>query len=270
ALGTAPQDPWSYGERIEAIAREYLELRYQLLPYIYSTFAQCAQDGIPIVRPLFMIDPYDRKLRDIEDEFMLGDTILVAPILEPSVVKRDVYLPDGMWYEHATGRLLNGAQTVTAAAPLEQLPLYFRAGKVVPMWPVMQYVGEKRLDTVRLRVYAGTEDTTIYEDAGEGMEYQHGAYRWSYFTCRTLPTRELIIEWRRAGQYQPPYDQVHIEVVGIPSEPERVMLDDQSAPIWYYENEIVELVVKPFDEVRIVGCTPPASQASTLIRPPGE
>jgi len=248
-----PQEPWAFGERYEHIIRHYLELRYQLLPYIYSTFAQCAQEGLPIIRPVFMIEPDNPDARTIDDEFLLGDSILVAPVLEPKATQRQVYLPRGVWYEYDTGRLIDGAQEVTIAAPLERMPIYIRAGRVIPMWPVMQYVGERRLEESRLRVYAGSGESSVYEDAGEGMAYQRGEYRWSYFTCKFLSTGQFAIEWRRAGKYEPPYPQMRVEVVGIPSEPESVEMDGQAAPVWYYEGGMVEFIVKPFGEARIGG-----------------
>ncbi len=251
--GTAPQEPWSYGERYEAIVRHYLELRYQLLPYIYSVMAQSAQSGVPMVRPLFMADPSDPKLYDVQDAFLLGESMLVAPIVEPGATQREVYLPRGVWYEFDSGKLTDGARTITAQAPLERLPIYVRAGRVIPMWPVMQYVGERPLEEARLRVYAGSGDTTLYEDAGEGLDYRHGDYRWSYFTCSFSSGGHFVIDWRRAGRYEPPYAQTRVEVVGISAEPEMVMLDGQAAPIWYYEGGMVEFIVKPFDEARIIG-----------------
>ncbi|NDJ79368.1 MAG: glycoside hydrolase family 31 protein, partial [Chloroflexi bacterium] len=270
--GTASQEPWSYGEPYESIVRAALELRYQLLPYIYSTFAQCAQNGLPVVRPMFMADFENTELREIDDQFMLGDALLVAPITEPGATQRQVYLPRGVWYEFDTGKLIDGGQHVTAQAPLERMPLYARAGKVLPMWPVMQYVGEQPLEEARLRVYAGSGETTIYEDAGEGMAYQNGDYRWSYFICKFLPSGQFAIEWRRAGQYQPPYQRVRVEVAGIPSEPESVALDGQSAPIWYYEGGIVEFSVTPFNEARVIGrsYTSSAAQKTITRRPSPE
>ncbi len=251
--GTAPHEPWSYGEPYESIVRKYLELRYRLMPYIYSTFAQCAQEGTPIVRPLFMSDPTDPELRGRDDAFMLGDVILVAPVLEPGATERELYLPRGVWYEYDTGKLIDGSRSVTIAAPLERMPIYVRAGKVLPLWPVMQYVGEKPLAEPCLRAYAGSGETTLYEDAGEGLAYQQGDYRWSYFSCKFLPSGQFAVEWRRAGQYQPPYRQLRMEIVGISGEPERVFMDGQSAPIWYYEGGVVEFMVQPFTEVRIAG-----------------
>ncbi|MBI5957492.1 MAG: glycoside hydrolase family 31 protein [Chloroflexi bacterium] len=266
-MGTASHEPWAFGEKIEQIARNYLELRYRLLPYFYSAFAQCAHEGLPIVRPLLMYDPEDEELRGLDDVFMVGDSILIAPILEPGAEKRDLYLPKGVWYEYDTGKLIDGSRTVTAAAPLERMPIYIKAGRVIPMWPVMQYVGEKPIEESILRVYAGSGDTTFYEDAGEGLGYQRGEYRWSYFTCKFLPSGQFAIEWRRAGQYQPPFRQWRVEIVGISADPERVLLDGQSAPIWYYEGGVVEFAVQPFTEARIAG-RGHAEPSRTLPRAP--
>lgn len=200
---------------------------------------------------------------------MLGDAILVAPVVEQGATKRTVYLPRGVWYEFDTGKLIDGAQSISTDAPLERLPLYMRAGRVIPMWPVMQYVGEQPIGEGHLRVYAGSGETSIYEDAGEGFAYQQSAYRWSTFTCKFLPTGQFAIEWRRTGKYEPPYEQVRIEVVGIPSEPESVALDGQAAPVWYYEAGIVEFIVKPFGEARVIGHSHTSSRAQkTLARPP--
>lgn len=265
--GTNPQEPWSYGEPYEGIVRKYLELRYRLLPYLYSTFAQCAQDGTPMVRPLFMSDPTDPELRERDDAFMLGDVILVAPVLEPGATERELYLPRGVWYEYDTGKLIDGSRTVTISAPLERMPIYIRAGKVLPLWPVMQYVGERPLAEPCIRAYAGSGETTIYEDAGEGLAYQHGDYRWSYFTCKFLPSGQFAVEWRRAGQYKPPYHQMRMEIVGISGEPERVFMDGQSAPIWYYEGGVVEFMVQSFAEVRIAGRGHVEDDATILRKP---
>lgn len=265
--GTAPQEPWSYGERVEAIARRSLEWRYRLLPYLYSVTAQCAQDGLPIVRPVLLADPADARLHGIDDAYLVGDALLVAPVLEPGATTRTVVLPRGTWYELDTGQAVVGGQTVTVAAPLERLPVYVRAGAVIPLWPVMQYVGERPVEELLLRVYAGDGESAFYEDAGEGLAYQQGDYRWSYFTVQLLSSGSLAIEWRRTGSYEPPYRQVRVEVIGWADELETVLVDGQGAPVWYSENGVVEFIAPPFGEVRLVPRTE-ASCADTLPHRP--
>ncbi len=252
-LGTANQEPWAFGKAHEDIARHYINLRYQLLPYFYSLFAQNAQSGLPILRPLFMADPSDERLWGIEDAFMVGDALLVAPVLDKGQTEREVYLPRGRWYDYHTCRPVDGGQTICVSAPLNILPLFVRAGRVLPIWPIQQYVGQMPIKELHLRVYAGNGEITLYEDAGEGMDYLNGDYRWLYFTCRVLPSGGVTIDWRRAGKYKAAYDGVRCEVYGVEIEPKTIQLDGQAAPIWYFEEGVVEFTAKrPFDSARIL------------------
>ncbi|MEP7289248.1 MAG: glycoside hydrolase family 31 protein [Chloroflexota bacterium] len=269
AQDTPPQEPWAYGQPYENIARSYINLRYQLLPYFYSLFAQSSQNGWPIVRPVFMADPADSNLRKIEDAFMVGDSLLVAPILEKGQTEREVYLPRGRWFDYHTNQPMFGGKTITVKAPLDTLPIFARSGQVIPLWPVQQYVGEVEMTELHLKVYAGNGEVTLYEDAGENMDYLNGAYRWLYFTCKALPTGGFTLDWRRAGKYTPPYEQVRCEVFGILNEPKEVQLDGRSAPLWYYEKGIVEFTAnKPFQNAKIIVADASDSPSSTLIHSP--
>ncbi len=266
---TAPHEPWAFGQEVEDIARKYINLRYELLPYFYSLFAQNAQNGWPILRPLFALDPLDENLRHIEDAFMVGDTLLAAPILQKGQTQREVYLPRGTWFDYYTNQLVQGGQTVTVDAPLDTMPLFARAGQVIALWPVQQYVGQVPIEELHLKVYAGNGEVTLYEDFGEGMDYVSGAYRWLYFTCKTSAFAGTQIEWRRAGKYNPPYERVRCEVYGIEVEPKEVQLDGQSAPLWYFEKGVVEFTAnKPFDVAKIIDQGPSDSPSATLMRSP--
>jgi alpha-glucosidase len=259
---------WAFGQPYEAIVRRYLSLRYQLLPYLYSVTAEAAQNGAPIIRPLFMADERDPALREVEDAFMVGSSLLIAPVLDKGATERAVYLPAGRWYSVFGAQPYEGGQVVRLAAPLDHLPMLVRAGHVLPMWLGHQYVGQKPLEEVRLRVYAGSAETSFYEDSGEGFAYQHGDYRWLYFACRPLPGGGVGLDWRRVGTYQPPYRRYRFEVYGVPSEPHSIMLDDSAAPLWYYEDSIVEFAVtQPFERARIV-INKRGDQQETLLRSP--
>lgn len=268
--GTADQEPWSFGPEVEKIARKYIELRYQLLPYLYSTYVQGAQNGVPMIRPTFWDDPSDTRLYNQDDAYMVGDALLVAPILEQGATKRELYLPRGVWYNFWTRKLIDGSRTIELEAPLDQMPIFVRAGRVVPMWPVTQYVGERPIDELQLLAFAGIGETTLYEDAGDGLSYKNGDYRYSYFSTKFLPGGQFAVEWRRAGKYQPAYKKVRLELVGISGDPEMVYVDDQAAPLWFFENSMVEVLSSPFSQVRIVGKSPDASEAAkTVARRPG-
>jgi alpha-glucosidase len=268
ARDTTAQEPWAFGQPYENIARKYIELRYQLLPYFYSIFAQSSQNGWPILNPLFVADPNDDRLRGIEDAFLVGESLLVAPILEKGQTEREIYLPRGPWFDFHTNQQVQGGQTVRVQAPLDTMPLFVRGGHVIPVWPVQQFVGQVPLDELRLKVYAGEGEVTLYEDAGEGMEYISGNYRWLYFTCKRSPGN-ITISWRRAGKYKPPYERVRCEVFGLQFEPKQVELDGQSAPLWYFENGVVEFTAnKPFDMAKISDPDIENASSPTLLRSP--
>jgi len=268
AMGTRAQEPWAFGEEIERISRKFIELRYQLLPYIYSVFARSAQSGEPILRPLLMMDPTDLNLRKVEDAYMFGESLLVAPIVEKGAVSRELYLPKGRWFDYNTGQAFKGGTTIKIQAPLDTLPLFGREGHVVPNWEVQQYVGQVPIKELGLNIFYGDGEITLYEDAGEGMDYQKGVYRWLYFTNKTTSDGGLALSWRRAGKYEPTYEKVRCRILGIPHEPVEVLLDDAKAPLWYFEQGVVEFTAnKPFETARVI-CRTSSLTDETLPSPP--
>jgi alpha-glucosidase len=217
-MGTADQEPWAFGEPYESINRQFIELRYHLLPYIYTAFWQCAQTGMPMLRPLFLQWQGDSRTHTIEDEFMFGDALLIAPVVEPGVTSRDVYLPAGTWYDWWSGERYDGGQIIAAAAPLDRLPIYARAGSAVPGWPVMQYAGERPVDCLTLHVFPSEGDSALesvlYEDDGATLAYQHGAQRLTRFTVGQS-TDSLTITRQAVGPFEPGYREVELVVHGV-------------------------------------------------------
>jgi len=211
-------EPWRFGPRVEKIAREFIGLRYSLLPYLYSLFWEHTQNGMPIVRPLFLHWPEDEWCyRD--DEFMFGPFLLVAPVFKKGQREREVYLPRGQWYNFWTDEKVDGGQTVVADAPLERIPIFVRAGAILPRWPVQNYVGEKPIDELRLTVYPGDGEFILYEDDGESTRPD--------FALRTLACREkkgeLLIEiGKKRGKYKWGERTLTLEVRG--AEPKQVLV----------------------------------------------
>lgn len=210
AMTTAQHEPWVFGDRTESICREYLNLRYQLLPYFYTLFWQAATTGAPILRPLVYEFPKDPKTYALYDQVLLGSAIMAAPIYRPGVEFRAVYLPEGTWYDWWTGETLAGATHILANAPLEKMPLYVRAGAIIPMQPVMQYVGERVVDSLTLRIYPGTGEFTLYEDDGQTFDYKQGA--WATTTYR-ITTNSLEVAARQ-GNWQPPEREIVVQLFG--------------------------------------------------------
>ena len=185
-LGTIDQEPWVFGQNVESVARKYIELRYQLLPYLYGLFEQAHREGTPIMRPLFWHFQDDPVAMATSDQFLLGENLLVAPILRQGSTARCVYLPRGEWFDFWSGQKFSGGQHVIALAPLETIPIFVRAGSIVPMTAVQQFVGEKTADVVNLHCWPGAGELDWYEDDGISQAFAAGAFsrrqiksRWS-------------------------------------------------------------------------------------------
>ncbi len=248
AKGTNRHEPWAFGQPYEDIIRRYIELRYRLLPYLYTVFAECAAQGWPIVRPLALLDA---SFADCDDQYLVGNALLVAPVVEQGATARTVRLPIGEWYDYWGGTLYDGDAEYEVSAPLEALPLYVRAGSVLPHWPVMQHTGEFAVEELTLRVYTGSGRTALYEDAGEGMAYKEGEFRWSHFTCGWGGSGALTLDWQRTGEYRPSYDSIRLEVVGLGGEPKSVELDGQAVPEWRFTDGVLWLTARTFDRLRV-------------------
>ena len=152
AHGAPPREPWAYGPQAEAIYRQYTELRYRLLPYLYSQAVESVQRSLPLLRALVVEFQDDPTVYAIDDQYLFGDSFLVAPIMTETN-RRRVYLPAGDWVDYWTKNLLTGGRWLDIKAPLEILPLWVRAGAIVPMGPQQQYVDEKPLDPLTLELY---------------------------------------------------------------------------------------------------------------------
>jgi alpha-glucosidase (family GH31 glycosyl hydrolase) len=176
------REPWQFGTEIEAICRKYLQLRYRLLPYIYNAVYQACTTGIPIMRALVLDFPADPRVVNLNDEYMFGPDILVAPMLDQGTVERNVYLPEGAWFNYWTDEVSRGPQFITVCAPLDTVPLFIKQGAIIPMGPDMQYSSERPLDPLTLEIYPGANRSlTLYEDDGESTAYQNGLYAESRF-----------------------------------------------------------------------------------------
>lgn len=218
ALGTADQEPWAHGEPYESINRRTIALRYHLLPYIYTAFWQCSRSGVPMLRPLFMVWPDDAQAAAIDDQFMFGDALLVAPVMERGATRRTVYLPAGVWYDWWTGTRCDGGCTITVDAPLDRLPLFARAGSAVPGWPAMQFVGERPVDALTLHVFPGDGGSVLYEDDGATPAYQRGDYCVTEIAVQRTE-HGIAVERRCSGPFTPVYTEVELAVHGLDATP---------------------------------------------------
>ncbi|MBC7233360.1 MAG: glycoside hydrolase family 31 protein [Chloroflexi bacterium] len=227
SLWSRAQEPWAYGEPYLSLNRNAVEWRYRLLPYLYTATWQCAQNGLPIARPLVLAYPEDERTHALDDEFLCGDALLVAPICEPQATSREVYLPAGNWFDFWTDEQHRGQKTIRVAAPLERIPVFVRAGTVLPTWPVMQHTDEQPVDRLILHVYPGDGQSWLYEDDGHSLAYLRGEYRLTRFTCQRTAENGLSITRQAQGPYCPAYTRWEWTIHGLEQAPAQVLADGQ-------------------------------------------
>jgi len=173
----AHNELWTY-DKVEPILLRYDKLRYRMMPYIYSLAWRVTNQDDTIQRPLVMDWRKDQKTWNIGDEFMFGPSILASPVLKQDAIRRPVYLPASpVWYDFWSGVRTGGEREIDADAPLDRIPLYVRAGSIVPLGPEIEYADQKPADPIELRVYRGADGTfDLYEDEGDNYNYEKGAY----------------------------------------------------------------------------------------------
>jgi alpha-D-xyloside xylohydrolase len=174
--GSRPaNEVWSYGKQAEPILEKYLRLRYELMPYIYSLGYKTWQTGAPIMRALPMDFPDDANVTDIADEYMLGPAFLVAPVTEQGAISRRVYLPAGAdWYNFWTGERVTGGKTITVSAPIDTIPLFVRAGSIIPLGAPVESTHQTQ-SIAKIRVYPGADGNfTLFSDDGKTYAYENG------------------------------------------------------------------------------------------------
>ncbi len=172
-----PDTSQLHNSQVEPVCRKYLELRYRMLPYLYSAVRECTTTGMPVMRALWLHYPDDPKAVACADQYLWGRNLLVAPVLEKGATSRRVYLPHGDWYDFWTGERLSGGREISRAVDLETLPLYVPAGSILPLGPVKQYTGESIDQPLAISIYPG-KDTSflLYEDDGASFNYRHGEW----------------------------------------------------------------------------------------------
>jgi alpha-glucosidase len=224
---TKEREPWSFGEPYTAINRKFIELRYRLLPYLYSAFWEHHRYGFPILRPIILQEQDELTNHYRQDEFTYGDKLLICPVLEPGQKSRSVYLPKGKWFNFWSNEVVEGGKEVVVLTPLDSIPVFVKAGSVIPEYPVMQYVGEKEIEEVKLNVYySNTEaNSFLFEDYGETFAYEQDIYLEKKFVVKGKEGK-LTITQSMEGLYTPRYENYDFNIVGLPFKPSHVIADN--------------------------------------------
>jgi alpha-D-xyloside xylohydrolase len=174
---TNQNEIWSYGSQMQALLTRYDRLRYRLLPYIYSVAWKTTHENYTPMRALVMDFRDDPRIWSIGDQFLFGPSLLVNPVTEPGATSRHLYLPQAKWYDFWTGESVEGGHAIDTPAPLNQIPVFVRAGTILPLGPTLEYAQQASSDPIELRVYAGASgDFELYEDQGDTYNYEKGSF----------------------------------------------------------------------------------------------
>jgi len=235
-FGSLPQEPFAFGEPALSICRRWMDLRYRLLPYLYTLFAEAREQGAPVLRPLFFEFPDDEALANLGDQFMLGGSLLAAPVLAAGARSRAVQLPQGLWVERATGRRYKGGRAILAAAPLEEMPLYVRGGSIIPGWLPALNTASRERGTLYLDLYPepGLERSfTLYEDDGESYGFERGQHcHWRLrLGCEAGGGRASLSLDEPQGPYRLPYRHLVLRFHGLQGRPSQVLVDGRAWPM---------------------------------------
>ncbi len=250
------QEPWTFDEDVTNIVRKFIELRYQLLPYLYTAFWKYVDEGIPMLKSLVLFDQEDIHTHYRTDEFVFGDKILVCPILEPNSRGRRMFLPRGNWYNHWNSDYVKGGKELWVDADIDSMPVFIKEGAIIPKYPVQQYVGEKTIDQVTLDVYykEGKEESQLFDDSHDGYDYTKGRFSLRTFKLNGKPG-ELIIQQHKEGKYIGSYEQFFIKLHGLPFKIKSVQLDNIEIPFEDIKlnGDNTMVVDKNFSQLHIIG-----------------
>ena len=224
--------PWFLGKQAEAILRDYTRLRYSLLPYIYSAAHVGHRTAMPILRPMPLAFPDDTNLADCTTQYMLGPSLLVVAFSDL------VQLPPGLWIDYWTGIEHQGPKEMPCVYPKNRQGGFFiKAGAIIPYWPEMDFVGEKPVEDLKLRVYPDRKsDYTMYEDDGDSLDYLQGAVATTAMRCEAAPGQVKLTIQPRQGSYRGMPDKRGYEIWIHCLQPKQVTVNGVKAD-WQYDPE---------------------------------
>ena len=238
-MGTRDQEPWAFDKQTEDINRKYIKLRYKLMPYMYDSMWKASRSGEPILRPLLFNYQKDKNTYEINDEFLCGDNILVAPVMEQGLKCRMVYLPEGnSWIDYWTKEEFKGGQYIIKDTPVDVCPIFIKSGSVIPVSEDENYVCEKENNKLSLEVYLGNNEThekyIHYIDDGESFRYEQGEYNIYDIQIDNNKTLNININSTHKN-YNDNYKQIEITIFN--GNPEKVYVNGNE--IRNYDNKIL-------------------------------
>ncbi|OAV45545.1 TIM-barrel domain-containing protein [Lewinella sp. 4G2] len=253
-LNRQDQEPWVHGKEHTKRNRRAIEMRYQLLPYLYTAFQHHVHTGRPVLRNLFFYDQEDPMCFKFADQFFYGEDLLVCPVLKEGAKSMQVYLPQGEWYDFWTGQRHAGKQKMKVKVKADRIPIFVRAGAVLPTFDIVQSTAETQsLNSVELSIFAADAGTSVlYWDAGDGYGHEAGQFAERTYSI-TKNKNKLTLQQSAAGNFNPSFQVAELRFIGLTAPPRKITVDGRkiTAGIYYGKRAVVVNVPFNFSEVVI-------------------
>jgi alpha-glucosidase len=240
--GSADQEPWVHGPDHEAIRKKFIEQRYRMLPYIYTIAEEASRTGMPMMRPLFLEFPQQERLAGNDEEFMFGPKMLVAPKVWEFAASYEVQLPQGEWYDYWSGAKISAGQnnvgeTLKVTPGLDELPVYVRAGSILPQQPLVQNTQEVPQGPLELLVYPGENcGGDLYLDDGHTFNYRRGEYLRTAFSCTVNAANAVTVQMNPVqGSYKPWFQQMELRIYDAKAAPRSVKIGESTVQNFQYD-----------------------------------
>jgi alpha-glucosidase len=235
--GSADQEPWVHGPEHEAIRRKYIELRYRLMPYLYTGIEEASRTGVPLMRPIFLEYPQAAEFYDDNRDFLFGRDLFVAPVTTEMVDAENILLPPGDWYEYWTGTKHSNKERIQLRPRLDEMPLYVRAGAILPTQPLVQNTGEIPDGPLQLRVYSGDDCRgSLYQDDGHTFAYQKGEFLRISYSCAVSSASVIITSKIEKNTYKSWWNSAELTIYGAAAAPKEVRIGDQAIRDWRFDS----------------------------------
>jgi alpha-glucosidase len=236
--GSGDQEPWAHGAEHEAIRKHFIEERYRLLPYIYTNIEEMTRTGIPLMRPLLLEYPQLPEFFDDDHEFLFGRDLFVSPVTTELLDTKVIQLPPGSWYDYWTGEKTTDRELKKLNPALDQVPVYVRAGAIIPRQPLVQNTGETPHGPLELSVYPGLDcQGSLYEDDGHSLNYQKGELLRVNYSCQLGQEAVKVSSSIEKNGYKPWWNSAEVSVYGMDKAPQAVRVGDTTIHEWRFDSK---------------------------------
>jgi alpha-glucosidase len=255
AKGTADHEPWANGPEHEAIRKKYIEMRYRLLPYIYTLTEETTRTGLPMMRPVFLEYPQSQEFYGDDHDFLFGPDLFVSPVVSETIDAQGIALPPGEWFDFWTSEKHTAQDKINLHPRLDELPLYVRAGAILPMQPVVQSTSETPDGPLQLRAYLPTSTSStdcrgsLYQDDGHTFAYQKGEFLRVNYSCRVLPGSVTLTSNVEKNAFQPWWKNAELTLYGAASLPKEVRVGSEVTHEWRYDSQSHAVILTVPDAV---------------------